>query len=218
MAQRIVFVGASPVTVLAARKLLEAGHEVVVIEQDAERIEELKDTLDCGFVHGDGSRPGVLEDVGLRSADHFFCISGSDQDNILASLVARSMKIEHVVTKIEDPDYELLCRQLGLQDTIVPDRELAGQLVDMVSGREPALAAALEGHLRFFTFVVSAKGAGPIDDLDLPEGCRAVAVTRDGESSLAEHTELKEKDRVLVIAEEAQIDELKQRFTPASEE
>ncbi len=60
---RTIFVGASPLSVMAARRLLKASRDVVIIEEDEEKIAELSQTLDCGFIHGDGSRPGVLEDL-----------------------------------------------------------------------------------------------------------------------------------------------------------
>ncbi|HAF56227.1 MAG TPA: potassium transporter, partial [Thauera sp.] len=54
---RAVFVGAGALSVTTARRLLERGHEVVVIDRDKARIEALSAELDCGFLHGDGSTP-----------------------------------------------------------------------------------------------------------------------------------------------------------------
>lgn len=213
MALRIVFAGASSIARLAARRFVDAGHEVVIVEPDPERIEALQDELDCGFVEGEGSRPSVLEDIDMASTDFLFCLSDSDQDNILASLVAQSMDVGRVVTKIENPDYQVLCGRLGLEDTIVPDREIAESLMDIVSGREPALTAALEGDLRFFTFVAGEELARPIEALELPEDCRVVAVMRDERSILADDdTLLEENDRVLIVTREERLSELRERF------
>jgi Trk K+ transport system NAD-binding subunit len=46
---RAILVGASTLTVMAARRLLKAGHDVVIIEEDKERISTLSETLDCGL-------------------------------------------------------------------------------------------------------------------------------------------------------------------------
>jgi len=60
---RAIFVGASPLTVMLAVRLLKAGHDVVIIEEDEERISTLSETLDCGFIHGNGSRPAVVAEL-----------------------------------------------------------------------------------------------------------------------------------------------------------
>ena len=129
---RAIFVGASPLTVMAARRLLKAGHDVVIIEEDKERISTLSETLDCGFIHGDGSRPAVLEELSPGESDMLFCLSSEDQDNIIASLVAQTMNFRRVITKIEDPDFQVICTKLGLDDVIVPDRDVGERLADLV--------------------------------------------------------------------------------------
>ena len=54
---RAVFIGAGELSCMTARQLLEKRYEVVVIEQDKERIDELGRDMDVGFIHGDGSKP-----------------------------------------------------------------------------------------------------------------------------------------------------------------
>ncbi|MEJ2652537.1 MAG: NAD-binding protein [Gammaproteobacteria bacterium] len=60
---RIVFVGAGSVAVMTAAMLVKRGHEVVIVESDKQRIDELSTHLDCGFVHGDGSTPAILKET-----------------------------------------------------------------------------------------------------------------------------------------------------------
>ena len=58
---RIVFIGATGQVVESARSLLENGHEVVIVDAGQERLRPLEEMgLDCGLVHGDGSRPDVV--------------------------------------------------------------------------------------------------------------------------------------------------------------
>ncbi|MGD8631758.1 MAG: NAD-binding protein, partial [Gammaproteobacteria bacterium] len=99
---RAIFVGASPLTVMTVQRLLKAGHDVVIIDTDEDKISGLSETLDCGFIHGDGSRPAVLEELSPDETDMLFCLSNDDQDNIIASLVGQTMQFSSVVTKIED--------------------------------------------------------------------------------------------------------------------
>jgi len=72
---RIVFIGATSQVVESARSWLENGHEVVIVEGEEERLNALEAMdLDCGLVHGDGSRPAVLSELGPANTDFLFCI------------------------------------------------------------------------------------------------------------------------------------------------
>ena len=216
---RAIFVGASPLTVMAARRLLKGGHDVVIIEEDKERISTLSETLDCGFIHGDGSRPAVLEELSPGESDMLFCLSSEDQDNIIASLVAQTMNFKRVITKIEDPDFQVICTKLGLDDVIVPDRDVGERLADLVEGHDVAdLSAAVESGIRFFHFVAREQDAGRIGELDLPDQARVIVITRGEESIIVSDDDvLKQDDRVLVVAHRDDLEKLKKRFSQREE-
>ena len=216
---RAIFVGASPLTVMAARRLLKAGHDVVIIEEDKERISTLSETLDCGFIHGDGSRPAVLEELSPGESDMLFCLSSEDQDNIIASLVAQTMDFRRVITKIEDPDFQVICTKLGLDDVIVPDRDVGERLADLVEGHDVAdLSAAVESGIRFFHFVACEQDAGRIGELDLPDQARVIVITRGEESIIVGDDDvLKQDDRVLVVTHRDDLEKLKKRFSQREE-
>lgn len=135
---RLVVVGASQLAVATIRILLERGHEVVLIDESADRLDELSGELDCGFVQGDGSRPSVLEQVGPENTDCLLCLTDSDQDNMIAALVGRELEFARVVAKIEDPDFEPVCLRLGLEDTLVPSREVGRSLAAFVERKPEA--------------------------------------------------------------------------------
>ena len=211
---RAIFVGASTLTVIAARRLLKAGHDVVIIEEDKERISTLSETLDCGFIHGDGSRPAVLEELSPDETDMLFCLSSDDQDNIIASLVGRTMHFSRVITKIEDPDFQVICTKLGLENVIVPDRDVGERLADLVEGHDVSdLSAAVASGIRFFHFVAREQEAGRVAELDLPDQSRIIVITR-GEDAIIvdDDAELKADDRVLVVAHRDDLEQLKKRF------
>ena len=127
---RAVFIGAGSLAVVTAKLIRERGEEVVIIEQDKERIDALADELDCGFLHGDGSKPAMLREADPEHTDVLFALTGNDQANILASLVGRSLGFKRVVTKIDDDEFEHICKELGLEDVIVPTRTVGRYLAE----------------------------------------------------------------------------------------
>ena len=153
---RIVFSGASPLTIITAKALIGEGHEVIIIEVNKEKIDQISQELDCSFLHGDSTRPAVLGQVNPKDSDILFCLTNSDQNNIITSLLGRSMGFKRVITSIEDEELEQLCRELGLQDTIVPVRTTGRHLDNMVRGLGNInLSTLLRGDARFFIIVVT---------------------------------------------------------------
>jgi trk system potassium uptake protein TrkA len=199
---RIAFVGASPLSVMTASVLLERGHEVVLVERNKERIEDLAGELDCAFLHGDGSRPAILRELDPERTDLLFCLTGSDEANIIASLVGRSLGFGRVVTRIEDPELEHICMELGLEDTIIPTRTISRYLADMVSGQDILeLSALVKDEVRFFGFVARSEDEGPVGELDLPKRARVIYFYREGGLHVADRDSvLKRDDEVVVVA------------------
>lgn len=212
---RIAFIGAGQFTVTATRSLIADGHEVVIVEEDLERLRELEEEdLDCGFMHGDGSRPAMLKEISPDNTDFLFCMSSSDQDNILAALAGKRLGFGRVVVMIEDPDFGGLCAQLGLEDVLVPSQETANAVTDRVAGiRSADLAPLVEAGLRFFSFAARDSEVGKASDLDLPEDVRLLAVTWDGEAALADgDAEIREGAQVYLLCPRERVDELREHF------
>ncbi len=213
---RLVFVGASKLTLLTAKYLSERGHEIVIIEQDRERIEALSDEIDCSFLHGDGANPDLLREAGPEQTDVLFCLTDDDKDNLVAGLVGRSLKFKRVVTRIHDPQFEPICRELGLEDTIVPERTVSRYLADMVRGLDVIeLSTMIRDDARLFSFTAKQGDAGPIADLALPDQARAICYYRDGKFSLAEDdTKLRAGDEVVILTHARHLEALRDRWQP----
>ena len=211
---RAVFIGAGFLSVTTARLLLKRGHEVIIIERDKEIIDGLSPELDCGFLHGDGGRPAVLREADPEHTDFLFCLTDSDQANILASLVGRSLGFRQVVTKIEDPELEHICVELGLEDMIVPSRTIGRHLADKFEGSDPlAISAAIKGDARIFSFVLRKENQATVEELGLPKQSRVVCVYRHGEFLLPEpDTALKTDDEVIVISHKKHLPQLIERW------
>lgn len=214
---RIVFVGASALTELTARMVLNKGHDVVIVSNDESALAAYEDSLGCGLVQGDGTRPTVMREVSPKHTDFLFCLGTSDQNNIIAAMVGRALGFERIVTKIDDPDFEQVCAELELQDTIMPEEEVAESLVDLISGQHrAALSAAIRGQVRFFPFKVSEQYDGKrCSDLDLGPHTLAVVVNRHGQDKsevVDEHIKLHRGDELVLVTHDSELERLHERF------
>jgi len=216
---RVVFIGASELTLRTTRLLLDRKHEVVIIEREREAIDQLTDELDCGFLHGDGSKPDMLREVGPSQTDVLFCLTSNDLVNMIASVIGKSLGFKRVVTKIEDPEYRNICRELGLGDTIVPTETISRYLADLVAGQNVLeLSTIIKGDARFFSFTARDDDAGrAIGELELPPDTRVVCYYRQSEFTLAEpDRRLKDGDEVVVLTRSRHLAALRERWRPRS--
>ncbi len=211
---RAVFVGAGSLAVMTARRLIKSGHDVVMIDWNKEHIEALAEELDCGFLHGDGSKPALLREADPSGTDFLFCLTGNDQTNILASLAGRSLGYGRVVPKIDDPEFEHLCLELGLKDLIIPARTTGRFLADMFEGRDHMeIIALVKDEARVFSFVAREQDEKPINELDLPEDSRLMFFYRDERFTLPEpDSKLKRGDEVMIITHSRNIEKLHERW------
>lgn len=211
---RFVFVGTGTLSVLTARMLIERGHEVVMIERDSETVDRLAEEVDCGFLRGDASRPAILREADPESTDLLFCLARDDQSNILTSLVAKSLGFREVITKIEDPELEHLCAELGLAASLVPMHMVGRYLADMAEGQNIIeLSDIFRGDARIFSFRLTSADAGRVAELDLPSEASVICFYRNGDFHIAGNDSvLHDGDDVVVLTTMRNLRALRKRF------
>lgn len=211
---KVVFIGASSLAVATAERLLRVGHEVIIIEKDKSVIEALMGQIDCAFMHGNGSKPAILKETDPDSIDVLFCLTKSDEANIIASLVARSLGVKRVITRIEDPEFEHICVELGLNDTIVPTLTNARYLANIAAGRNILeLSAVFRGNVRLFSFIVDEADEGLVGQLPLPKQTRAIFGYRDNVfMPLDSESRLQKGDEVVLVTTADEYEKLHDRW------
>jgi trk system potassium uptake protein TrkA len=217
---RFVFVGASQLTLMTAKLLLSRGHEVVIVEREKDVIIALGEEIDCGFLHGDGSKPHILREAGPDHTDVLFALTNDDKANILGALIGRSLGFKRVVPSIRDPELMSICGELGLEHTIIPDQTISRYLADVAVGVDILeLSTLIKGEGRFFSFVARGTDAGTVEALKLPDQARVICFYRNGEFNLASSdTKIREQDEIVILTHSKHLPELRERWYPKSAE
>ncbi|HSF19031.1 MAG TPA: Trk system potassium transporter TrkA [Vicinamibacteria bacterium] len=139
---RIFILGAGEVGFHIASSLVHEGHDLVVIEQDAERVQRLQSELDVMAVHGDGCQPLLLQQYRVDHADLFFGVSDSDAINLLSALTARRMGARKCVARLGNPEHG--ANPLLLEDSnilpLYPERLVAEEILGIT--RLPGVSKA----------------------------------------------------------------------------
>src|SRR5215204_5522685 len=131
----IVVVGAGRVGSAVAKKSLEAGHEVSVLDQDPLSHEQLdKDLVDTWedaggrFTVGTALEVDALVEAGIEQADVFIASTNGDNTNlVVAQLAHRRFEVPKVIARILDPRRAAWYAEQGLQ-TICPTQIAIEQL------------------------------------------------------------------------------------------
>ena len=115
----VIIAGGGKTGAALAGTLGDQGNQVTVIEIDPENMESLPASrVESGaisIVVGDGSEPQVLEACGIREADVFIAVTGSDTVNGLAAQRALyEYRVTKTVLKVRDENLRSLYDSLGL--------------------------------------------------------------------------------------------------------
>jgi trk system potassium uptake protein TrkA len=112
---RVIVLGCGRVGERVARLMADEGHDVAVIDYDADALERLGPHFKGRKIKGVGFDRNVLLEAGIERADAFAATSSSDNANIVAARIARNVfKVPRVVARLYDPARAEIYRRLGL--------------------------------------------------------------------------------------------------------
>lgn len=125
---RIVIVGAGQIGTPLIELATDAGHDVVVIEHEEARAEEVADTYDCMVVNADATAMSTLEDAGIEQADALLTTTEKDATNVMVCLLAKRIPVPSIVSVVHDPDHMDLFHEIGINTMENPQRLIAEHL------------------------------------------------------------------------------------------
>ena len=180
---RIVIVGGGKLGYHLATIMLDRKHDVRLIEKNKLRCMRLANELDVEVICGDGTEIETVEDAGTQNADCFIAVTGQDQDNLVASQLAkRQFKAIKVIARANDPRNMDALRILGA-DIVVSSTEIITNLIEQeVDIAEMHLLATLnKGRAGICTMTLppdTALEGVTLKDVDLPESSLVISIVR----------------------------------------
>jgi trk system potassium uptake protein TrkA len=115
----IIVIGGGKVGYYLAQALTDEGHEVLVIEKNADICEYICNELGSVCVRGDGCEAVTLAEIGTGRADMFIAVTGDDEDNLVACQVAKhKFNVPRTIARINNPNNETIFKKLGIDVTI----------------------------------------------------------------------------------------------------
>lgn len=101
---QIIVLGASRAGLALVRRLIARDHDVVLVDPEASLVvEKLK--INVVYIDGVIIDLDVLKEAGIEMADAICAVSENENQNLMASQIAREMyHVKHVITRVFDTD------------------------------------------------------------------------------------------------------------------
>jgi trk system potassium uptake protein TrkA len=129
---KIVIIGDGKVGHKVATELSEEEYDVVIIDQNEERIKKASNTLDILCFHGDGADVEILKAADVQHADLVIACASSDELNMLSCLISRRLGARHTIARVRNPIYfeqiDILKEDLRLSMAVNPELEAANEI------------------------------------------------------------------------------------------
>jgi trk system potassium uptake protein len=134
---RVIVIGAGDVGRHIATTLSAERHDVTIVDQDADRVDAMRNELDALVVAGNGASPKVLADLGAAEADLVCGVTQSDEANIIAALAGHQIGARRTVARVRDADYfggdeSFATHVLGIDFVVHPERATADDLAEAI--------------------------------------------------------------------------------------
>lgn len=223
----VIIAGAGEVGGHAAEVLSAGGHNVTVIDRNAERLRLLNETLDLRTLVGHCAHYDVLREAGVERCDLIISATQHDEVNLLSASIAKATGAKKTIVRVHHTaNFSLrgtsYAKQLGIDELICP--EYLTSLAIARTVRNPG-SIALEEFARGKLLMqrvpvgVGAPAAGKsLADLTLPPGARVATVERADLAIIADaSTTIQENDYVTLIGETKEFDTARKMFNKEKE-
>ncbi len=187
-------------------KRLSRRKNVKLIESDAERCDELADTLpETLVINDDGHDVHLLEDENISQMDAFIAVTGNSETNIMSCLVAKNHGVKKTIAMVENIDYINLSQTIGIDTLINKKLIAANNIFRYVRQADIVNIAGIHGVdaeiLEVYVKEDSKATQVPIFELKFPKDAIIGGVIRNGKGFVAgKDFQINAKDKVVVFA------------------
>ena len=122
--KQFVVIGCGRFGSSVARTLYEMGNEVLAIDKDEEKVQEISDSV-THTVQADVMDEGVLRELGIQNFDIVVVSIGSDLEaSIMATLVAKELGVKIVIAKAQSDLHGKVLSKIGADKVVFPERDM----------------------------------------------------------------------------------------------
>ncbi len=210
---KIIIMGCGRVGSQVSQLLVSHGHDVTVIDHGVDALARLGTEFKGKLVHGLGFDKNVLLEAGVETAEGFVAASPSDNANIVAARIARSIfRVPRVVARLYDPVRAEVYQRLGLT-TISSTAWGAERIVEVVTHTDlDVLHVFRDGGTTMVRVEVPTRLNGfRVAQMNIPGELTVTAITRNNHTFIpVSGTEFQEGDVIYLAVIASAMDRLEE--------
>ena len=128
--QSILLIGVNHLGTLIAERMQDLGHEVMAVDKDEERINEIQDIVTDAQI-GDAVNEGFLRSLGVNNYDICFVTVADDfESSLITTILLKKLGARKVIARAKREIQETLLLRNGADEVIFPERLAAEWAVD----------------------------------------------------------------------------------------
>ena len=214
--KKIAINGGSPIAIYLAKMLIDMGMYVTIFEINKERCNLLNESIPKALIiNGDISNQDLLFEEHIEEYDAFISLNSIDEENIVHSMFAKSIKIPNVITKINHIKLDGISEMADIDTVITPHRIASNQIVRYVRAIQNGSKSSCESiyvfdkeHFEMVEFNIRKEFKGlniKLKDLKIKDNILVVAIYRHKNIIFPTGEDIiKEKDTIVLAASENQ--------------
>lgn len=134
---KIVIIGLGAIGKNVLKELSGEGHNITIIDENKDKIEDLIGRYDVSGVVGNGACIDIQREAGVKGADLAIVLTNSDELNVFACMVAKKVGVKNTIARVRNPDYRKqimdMKDELGISMIVNPERDAASEIFDLIN-------------------------------------------------------------------------------------
>lgn len=132
---KIIIAGAYAIGTHLAMLLSRNDNDIVLIDDDEDRLENLGSDYDLMTLHSSPSSINTLKQAGVSGADLFIGVTPNEDQNMNSCIIAKALGAKRTVAKVNrfefvDPQHKQMFNRLGIDSLIYPENLAARDIIN----------------------------------------------------------------------------------------
>jgi len=200
----IIIVGGGKQLHFLTKSFVSKGYNVTIINHDAEYCKKLARMHQANIVHGDGTKPYILEDAGASYSEMVIALTKEDPHNLVICQIAEKMfKVKKTFAMVNDPMNIEIFKKLGVGNVICTADIISSFIEQKISidditnlfPIEEGKVAAMEIEINSDFPIIDTK----LKDIEFPRDATIGCIIRGGQAVIPRGDTIVEEDDKLII-------------------
>ncbi|MDH7518050.1 MAG: NAD-binding protein [Candidatus Thermoplasmatota archaeon] len=214
----IVIVGAGGIgQKLTELALKDGNHNVVVIDKDEAKCEEIARKYDVVAINADATKEETLDESEVKKADVLVTTTKDDAVNLMVIYLAKNKKVKHLVSVVNQEESKPMYMERGVKMIKSPDVTMAEHLYKSIKYPNVEEHMDVGKFAEIFRLSISPNSqlsGKKIKNMGLPKKSLIVAIERDNKFIIpTDEVEVLAGDKVTVLAHKDQINKVAELFS-----